>query len=138
MNKCLYHFSVSGFVSSVIFFLSSSSCFLFDAYFRFVLVNYVYNMDYIDIDRKKQLHNLHERLVFPERTFEDHENLVEPLSAWTRDSENKVLFLERGEKYEVFKNPQVCSPTLQPRGVNTEPIVSSKDEPSLSARTILL
>ncbi|TDG97475.1 hypothetical protein EPR50_G00226410 [Perca flavescens] len=41
-----------------------------------------------------------------ERTFEDHENLVEPLSAWTRDSENKVLFQERGEKYEVFKNPQ--------------------------------
>ncbi|KAJ4925705.1 hypothetical protein JOQ06_018426 [Pogonophryne albipinna] len=41
-----------------------------------------------------------------ERTFEDHENLVEPLLAWTRDSENKVLFQERGEKYEVFKNPQ--------------------------------
>nr|XP_020458025.1 amyloid beta A4 precursor protein-binding family B member 1-interacting protein-like isoform X2 [Monopterus albus] len=41
-----------------------------------------------------------------ERTFEDHENLVEPLSAWTRDSENKILFQERGEKYEVFKNPQ--------------------------------
>ncbi|XP_067434798.1 amyloid beta A4 precursor protein-binding family B member 1-interacting protein [Thunnus thynnus] len=41
-----------------------------------------------------------------ERTFEDHENLVEPLSAWTRDSENKVLFQERKEKNEVFKNPQ--------------------------------
>ncbi|KAM8823549.1 amyloid beta A4 precursor protein-binding family B member 1-interacting protein isoform 1-T2 [Spinachia spinachia] len=41
-----------------------------------------------------------------ERAFEDHENLVEPLSAWTRDSENSVLFQERGEKYEVFKNPQ--------------------------------
>ncbi|XP_049912631.1 amyloid beta A4 precursor protein-binding family B member 1-interacting protein [Epinephelus moara] len=41
-----------------------------------------------------------------ERTFEDHENLVEPLLAWTRDSENKVLFQERKEKYEVFKNPQ--------------------------------
>ncbi|KAL6097640.1 apbb1ip [Pungitius sinensis] len=41
-----------------------------------------------------------------ERAFEDHENLVEPLSAWTRDSENYVLFQERGEKYEVFKNPQ--------------------------------
>ncbi|KAG7231253.1 hypothetical protein INR49_012084 [Caranx melampygus] len=41
-----------------------------------------------------------------ERTFEDHENLVEPLSAWMRDSENKVLFKERGEKFEVFKNPQ--------------------------------
>ncbi|XP_044033390.1 amyloid beta A4 precursor protein-binding family B member 1-interacting protein [Siniperca chuatsi] len=41
-----------------------------------------------------------------ERTFEDHENLVEPLSAWMRDSENKILFQERGEKNEVFKNPQ--------------------------------
>uniref|UniRef100_G3NN75 Amyloid beta A4 precursor protein-binding family B member 1-interacting protein n=1 Tax=Gasterosteus aculeatus aculeatus TaxID=481459 RepID=G3NN75_GASAC len=41
-----------------------------------------------------------------ERAFEDHENLVEPLSAWTRDSENHVLFQERAEKYEVFKNPQ--------------------------------
>ncbi|XP_012987737.2 amyloid beta A4 precursor protein-binding family B member 1-interacting protein [Esox lucius] len=41
-----------------------------------------------------------------ERGFEDHENLVDPLSAWTRDSENKVLFQERTEKYEVFKNPQ--------------------------------
>uniref|UniRef100_A0A3Q1GV80 Amyloid beta A4 precursor protein-binding family B member 1-interacting protein n=1 Tax=Acanthochromis polyacanthus TaxID=80966 RepID=A0A3Q1GV80_9TELE len=41
-----------------------------------------------------------------ERTFEDHEKLVEPLLAWTRDSENKILFQERGEKHEVFKNPQ--------------------------------
>ncbi|KAM4544210.1 amyloid beta A4 precursor protein-binding family B member 1-interacting protein [Fundulus diaphanus] len=41
-----------------------------------------------------------------ERTFEDHENLVEPLLAWTRDSENKVLFKERKDKFEVFKNPQ--------------------------------
>lgn len=42
-----------------------------------------------------------------ERTFEDHENLVEPLLAWTRDSENKILFQERPGKNEVFKNPQV-------------------------------
>ncbi|XP_047424194.1 amyloid beta A4 precursor protein-binding family B member 1-interacting protein [Mugil cephalus] len=41
-----------------------------------------------------------------ERAFEDHENLVDPLSAWTRDSENKILFQERKEKYAVFKNPQ--------------------------------
>ncbi|KAJ8010147.1 hypothetical protein DPEC_G00071960 [Dallia pectoralis] len=41
-----------------------------------------------------------------ERGFEDHENLVDPLSAWTRDSENKVIFQKRAEKYEVFKNPQ--------------------------------
>lgn len=43
----------------------------------------------------------------PERTFEDHENLVEPLLAWTRDSENKILFQERPGRNEVFKNPQV-------------------------------
>ncbi|KAG7525600.1 amyloid beta A4 precursor protein-binding family B member 1-interacting [Solea senegalensis] len=41
-----------------------------------------------------------------ERTFEDHENLVEPLLAWTRDTENKILFKECGQKYAVFKNPQ--------------------------------
>lgn len=41
-----------------------------------------------------------------ERGFEDHENLVEPLSTWTRDTENKVFFLEKKDKYEVFRNPQ--------------------------------
>lgn len=41
-----------------------------------------------------------------ERLFEDHENMVEPLLAWTRDSENQVLFKEMPEKYDVFKNPQ--------------------------------
>ncbi|XP_006025422.1 amyloid beta A4 precursor protein-binding family B member 1-interacting protein isoform X1 [Alligator sinensis] len=48
--------------------------------------------------------------VYPElqieRFFEDHENVVEVLSDWTRDSENKMLFLEKNEKYAVFKNPQ--------------------------------
>lgn len=42
-----------------------------------------------------------------ERGFEDHEALVEPLSTWTRDTENKVVFKENKEKYEVFKNPQM-------------------------------
>lgn len=32
---------------------------------------------------------------------------MDPLLAWTRDSENKILFKEREEKNEVFKNPQV-------------------------------
>lgn len=47
--------------------------------------------------------------LFPslERFFEDHENVIEVLSHWTRDSENKILFLEKNEKYAVFKNPQV-------------------------------
>ncbi|XP_067290770.1 amyloid beta A4 precursor protein-binding family B member 1-interacting protein [Pseudorasbora parva] len=42
-----------------------------------------------------------------ERGFEDHENMVEPLSTWTRDSENKVVFQEKKDKYEVFRNPQL-------------------------------
>ncbi|XP_042328714.1 amyloid beta A4 precursor protein-binding family B member 1-interacting protein isoform X2 [Sceloporus undulatus] len=41
-----------------------------------------------------------------ERFFEDHENVVGVLSDWTRDTENKILFLEKNEKYAVFKNPQ--------------------------------
>ncbi|XP_009976589.1 PREDICTED: amyloid beta A4 precursor protein-binding family B member 1-interacting protein [Tauraco erythrolophus] len=41
-----------------------------------------------------------------ERFFEDHENVVEVLSYWTRDTENKILFLEKREKYALFKNPQ--------------------------------
>lgn len=41
-----------------------------------------------------------------ERFFEDHENVVEVLSAWTRDTGNKMVFLKKEEKYAVFKNPQ--------------------------------
>lgn len=41
-----------------------------------------------------------------ERVFEDHENVVEVLSDWTRDTENKMVFLKKEEKYAVFKNPQ--------------------------------
>lgn len=46
-------------------------------------------------------------LLRAERIFEDHENLVENLLNWTRDSQNRLMFTERIEKYAVFKNPQV-------------------------------
>ena len=46
-------------------------------------------------------------LFLSERIFEDHENLVENLLNWTRDSHNKLMFIERIEKYALFKNPQV-------------------------------
>lgn len=65
--------------------------------------------------KKKKMHILH--LIFitlfslsvslSERNFEDHENLVENLLNWTRDSHNKLMFIERIEKYALFKNPQV-------------------------------
>uniref|UniRef100_A0A8C7F0B6 Ras association (RalGDS/AF-6) and pleckstrin homology domains 1 n=1 Tax=Oncorhynchus kisutch TaxID=8019 RepID=A0A8C7F0B6_ONCKI len=41
-----------------------------------------------------------------ERIFEDHENLVDSLLNWTRDSQNRLMFIERIEKYALFKNPQ--------------------------------
>ncbi|XP_066441768.1 amyloid beta A4 precursor protein-binding family B member 1-interacting protein isoform X2 [Eleutherodactylus coqui] len=49
-----------------------------------------------------------------ERFFEDHENIVEILSDWTRDSENKIYFVKKSEKYALFKNPQqnLCGPTV--------------------------
>ncbi|XP_074506599.1 amyloid beta A4 precursor protein-binding family B member 1-interacting protein-like isoform X2 [Sebastes fasciatus] len=42
-----------------------------------------------------------------ERGFEDHEYLVEPLSVWTRLSENKIYFVSRPQKYAMFTDPQV-------------------------------
>ncbi len=42
-----------------------------------------------------------------ERMLEDHDNVVENLLMWTRDSNNKLLFVERPGKYDVFKHPEV-------------------------------
>ncbi|XP_041805170.1 amyloid beta A4 precursor protein-binding family B member 1-interacting protein-like [Chelmon rostratus] len=42
-----------------------------------------------------------------ERAFEDHEHLVEPLSVWTRHSENKIYFVLRPQKYVMFTDPQL-------------------------------
>jgi amyloid beta A4 precursor protein-binding family B protein 1-interacting protein len=38
--------------------------------------------------------------------YEDHELLVENLMMWTRDSKNKLLFLERPDKTELFSTPE--------------------------------
>ncbi|XP_043990764.1 amyloid beta A4 precursor protein-binding family B member 1-interacting protein-like [Gambusia affinis] len=42
-----------------------------------------------------------------DRAFEDHECLVEPLSAWSRHSENKLYFLSSPQKYMMFTEPQI-------------------------------
>ncbi|XP_026168453.1 amyloid beta A4 precursor protein-binding family B member 1-interacting protein-like isoform X1 [Mastacembelus armatus] len=42
-----------------------------------------------------------------ERGFEDHEYLVEPLSAWTRHSENQIYFVSKPQKYVMFTDPQL-------------------------------
>ncbi|XP_054724095.1 ras-associated and pleckstrin homology domains-containing protein 1-like [Uloborus diversus] len=44
--------------------------------------------------------------LYLERVYEDHERVVENLLLWTRDSCNRLFFLEREEKYDLFMNPQ--------------------------------
>ncbi|XP_058801146.1 amyloid beta A4 precursor protein-binding family B member 1-interacting protein [Phymastichus coffea] len=44
--------------------------------------------------------------LFMERVYEDHELLVENLLLWTRDSKNKLLFVERSDKTQLFLAPE--------------------------------
>ncbi|XP_018340528.1 PREDICTED: ras-associated and pleckstrin homology domains-containing protein 1-like isoform X1 [Trachymyrmex septentrionalis] len=44
--------------------------------------------------------------LFMERVYEDHELLVENLLLWTRDSKNKLLFVERPDKTQLFLTPE--------------------------------
>ncbi|XP_078656055.1 ras-associated and pleckstrin homology domains-containing protein 1-like isoform X4 [Branchiostoma floridae x Branchiostoma belcheri] len=44
--------------------------------------------------------------LYMERVLEDHEPLVQVLLNWTRDTNNKLLFLERRDKYLFFREPQ--------------------------------
>ena len=42
-----------------------------------------------------------------ERVFEDHENLVDAMSNWSRDSENQIIFTEKSDKNDLFLRPEV-------------------------------
>ncbi|XP_063991895.1 amyloid beta A4 precursor protein-binding family B member 1-interacting protein isoform X2 [Diachasmimorpha longicaudata] len=44
--------------------------------------------------------------LFMERVYEDHELLVENLLLWTRDSKNKLLFVERPDRTQLFLSPE--------------------------------
>ncbi|XP_037837662.1 amyloid beta A4 precursor protein-binding family B member 1-interacting protein-like isoform X2 [Kryptolebias marmoratus] len=59
-----------------------------------------------------------------ERSFEDHECLVELLSAWTRHSENKIYFVLRPQKYVMFTEPQLFYMWKKPKaslsGINSQ------------------
>ncbi|XP_063700377.1 amyloid beta A4 precursor protein-binding family B member 1-interacting protein isoform X2 [Culicoides brevitarsis] len=48
-----------------------------------------------------------------ERLFEDHELLVDNLMLWSRDSKNRVLFLQREDKVSLFNSPETYLPGTQ-------------------------
>uniref|UniRef100_A0A336M780 CSON011335 protein n=1 Tax=Culicoides sonorensis TaxID=179676 RepID=A0A336M780_CULSO len=48
-----------------------------------------------------------------ERLFEDHELLVDNLMLWSRDSKNRVLFLQREDKISLFNTPELYVPGTQ-------------------------
>lgn len=48
-----------------------------------------------------------------ERLFEDHELLVDNLMLWSRDSKNRVMFLQRPDKIALFKKPELFLPGTQ-------------------------
>lgn len=43
-----------------------------------------------------------------ERILEDHEYVLPTVLDWSRETENMLVFLNRRDKYMLFKNPQVC------------------------------
>ncbi|XP_052094999.1 ras-associated and pleckstrin homology domains-containing protein 1-like isoform X3 [Mytilus californianus] len=44
--------------------------------------------------------------LYMERILEDHDCLVENMVMWTRDSRNRILFEERQEKFDLFRQPE--------------------------------
>lgn len=58
---------------------------------------------------------------FLERVYEDHEALVDNLMVWTRDSKNRLLFVERPERTMLFEQPEILSgPNNATRGDNID------------------
>lgn len=78
-------------------------------------VNRLILLIYVDYPGSPDLTEISNSLC-AERIFEDHENLVENLLNWTRDSQNRLMFTERIEKYALFKNPQVRCMHTQTHG----------------------
>ncbi len=45
--------------------------------------------------------------LYMERLLEDHEYVLETLTFWSRDSENRLVFMDKPLKYDLFLHPEV-------------------------------
>ncbi|XP_062285143.1 amyloid beta A4 precursor protein-binding family B member 1-interacting protein-like [Scomber scombrus] len=70
------------------------------------LLDVLFEKTHCDCSIGWSLHETNPELQI-ERSFEDHESLVEPLSAWTRHSENKIYFESRPQRYLMFTDPEL-------------------------------
>lgn len=41
--------------------------------------------------------------------MEDHESVVDIVSYWPWENENRIVIANKTDKYALFRNPQVCS-----------------------------
>ncbi|KAF2367295.1 Ras-associating (RA) domain [Trinorchestia longiramus] len=57
--------------------------------------------------------------LYMERVYEDDEMLVENLLLWARDSQNKLFFLDRPDKYMLFWQPEQYLNTTQAAPLET-------------------
>lgn len=51
--------------------------------------------------------------LYIERLYEDHELLVENLLTWSSDSKNRVLFLKRTDRVNLFMTPEKYLPSFE-------------------------
>jgi len=51
--------------------------------------------------------------LYIERLYEDHELMVENLLTWSSDSKNRVLFLKRPDRVNLFMAPEKYLPSFE-------------------------
>ncbi|KAJ6224067.1 hypothetical protein RDWZM_002612 [Blomia tropicalis] len=60
--------------------------------------------------------------LYLERFYEDHESLVENVLLWGRDTANKLFFMQRTDKYDLFNHPEkyLITKNLTPTLMDTD------------------
>ncbi|KAL1491258.1 hypothetical protein ABEB36_011878 [Hypothenemus hampei] len=77
--------------------------------------------------------------LYMERFYEDHELLVDNLLLWTRESKNKIYFVERQDKIRLFTQPEyfLLSPSDNKRDSSSSASVPANDYDEHSRNMLL-